>query len=161
MLGGAVSAFMRVFDALWLAAWCAADPGPMAFRNERIGPGSANGSRKCAPDDRLSSATAMHRRESAAPRPEHDSETQVVCEIASVWIWFAGSIFIDRCKKYLTRRANHLHIFTIATSLSPRREAGGGLFQFGGGSHSQRQLVLKPHADAPDQFAPGPRAGQE
>jgi len=23
----AISAFTRVFDALWLAAWCAADPG--------------------------------------------------------------------------------------------------------------------------------------
>jgi len=27
MLRSAVSAFTRVFDALWLAAWCAADPG--------------------------------------------------------------------------------------------------------------------------------------
>jgi len=27
MLRSATSAFTRVFDALWLAAWCAADPG--------------------------------------------------------------------------------------------------------------------------------------
>jgi hypothetical protein len=27
MLRSAISAFTRVFDALWLAAWCAADPG--------------------------------------------------------------------------------------------------------------------------------------
>src|SRR5216683_2347918 len=29
MLRSAMSAFTRVFDALWFAAWCAADPGPM------------------------------------------------------------------------------------------------------------------------------------
>jgi hypothetical protein len=29
MLRSAISAFTRVFDALCLAAWCAADPGPM------------------------------------------------------------------------------------------------------------------------------------
>jgi len=28
MLRSAISAFTRVFDALFLAAWCAADPGP-------------------------------------------------------------------------------------------------------------------------------------
>jgi hypothetical protein len=28
MLRSAISAFTRVFDALCLAAWCAADPGP-------------------------------------------------------------------------------------------------------------------------------------
>jgi hypothetical protein len=27
MLRSAMSAFTRVFDALWFAAWCAADPG--------------------------------------------------------------------------------------------------------------------------------------
>jgi hypothetical protein len=27
MLRNAISAFTRVFDAPWLAAWCAADPG--------------------------------------------------------------------------------------------------------------------------------------
>ena len=30
MLRSAISAFTRVFDALWLAAWCAADPGSIA-----------------------------------------------------------------------------------------------------------------------------------
>jgi len=30
MLRNAISAFTRVFDALCLAAWCAADPGPTA-----------------------------------------------------------------------------------------------------------------------------------
>jgi hypothetical protein len=39
---------------------------------------------------------------------------------------------VDRCKKDLTRRANQLHIFIIATSLSPRREIGGGLFLLDG-----------------------------
>ena len=29
MLRSAISAFTRVFDALFLAAWCAADPGPI------------------------------------------------------------------------------------------------------------------------------------
>ena len=29
MQRNAISAFTRVFDALWLAAWCAADPGSM------------------------------------------------------------------------------------------------------------------------------------
>jgi hypothetical protein len=31
MLRNAISAFTRVFDALWLAAWCAADPGSILF----------------------------------------------------------------------------------------------------------------------------------
>jgi hypothetical protein len=30
MLRSAISAFTRVFDALWLAAWCTADPGSIA-----------------------------------------------------------------------------------------------------------------------------------
>jgi hypothetical protein len=47
---------------------------------------------------------------------------------------------VEHRKKDLTRRANQLHIFIIATSLSPRREIGGGLFQFEW-LHSQRQMV--------------------
>jgi hypothetical protein len=39
MLRSAISAFTRVFDALWLAAWCAADPGPIVEQD--VGPGSA------------------------------------------------------------------------------------------------------------------------
>ena len=49
----AVSAFTRVFDALWFAAWCAADPGPIEAQAS-VGPGSA-----------------AHRRRGAAPRPGH------------------------------------------------------------------------------------------
>jgi hypothetical protein len=30
MLRSAISAFTRVFDALWFAAWCAADPGSIS-----------------------------------------------------------------------------------------------------------------------------------
>jgi hypothetical protein len=30
MLRSAISAFARVFEALWLAAWCAADPESIA-----------------------------------------------------------------------------------------------------------------------------------
>jgi hypothetical protein len=38
MLRSAISAFTRVFDALCLAAWCAADPGSITVV---MGPGSA------------------------------------------------------------------------------------------------------------------------
>jgi hypothetical protein len=40
MLRSAISAFTRVFDALCLAVWCAADPGPMfhAVSNVFVGP---------------------------------------------------------------------------------------------------------------------------
>jgi hypothetical protein len=38
MLRSAISAFTRVFDALWLPAWCAADPGPDATQHERCDP---------------------------------------------------------------------------------------------------------------------------
>src|ERR1700716_2260479 len=53
MLRSAISAFTRVFDALCLAAWCAADPG--SIRRGSLGPGCA-----------------VHRRRDAAPRPGHD-----------------------------------------------------------------------------------------
>ncbi len=39
-LRSAISAFTRVFDALWIAAWCAADPGPI-WCGGSVGPGSA------------------------------------------------------------------------------------------------------------------------
>jgi len=39
MLRNAISAFTRVFDALCLAAWCAADRGPSCW--PRMDPGSA------------------------------------------------------------------------------------------------------------------------
>jgi hypothetical protein len=38
MLRGAISAFTRVYDALWR---CAADPGPMRRVHRLVGPGSA------------------------------------------------------------------------------------------------------------------------
>jgi hypothetical protein len=41
----------------------------------------------------------------------------------------------------LTRRANHRHTFNIAKIKSPRREAGRGLFDSGGGGIS-RSLSL-------------------
>jgi len=61
MLRSAISAFTRVFDALWR---CAADPGstPNTLR--------VHGSRLCGaswPGD------APHRRENAVPRPGHDA----------------------------------------------------------------------------------------
>jgi hypothetical protein len=34
MLRSAISAFTRVFDALWFAAWCAADPGSILVNYE-------------------------------------------------------------------------------------------------------------------------------
>jgi hypothetical protein len=40
MLRNAISAFTRVFDALCLAAWCAADPGSIVFGGV-MSPGSA------------------------------------------------------------------------------------------------------------------------
>jgi hypothetical protein len=39
MLRSAISAFTRVFDALCLAARCAADPGPIVL--DHMGPGAA------------------------------------------------------------------------------------------------------------------------
>jgi hypothetical protein len=36
MLRSAISAFTRVFDALCLAAWCAAGPGSMAVDGSRL-----------------------------------------------------------------------------------------------------------------------------
>jgi hypothetical protein len=36
LLRSAISAFTRVFDALWLAAWCAANPGAILFNDEWV-----------------------------------------------------------------------------------------------------------------------------
>jgi hypothetical protein len=54
MLRSAVSAFTRVFDALCLAAWCAADPGPI-----------------CTPQIRRSRLCGAAQKKRAAPRPGH------------------------------------------------------------------------------------------
>src|SRR5216683_7712067 len=56
MLRSAISAFTRVFDALWLAAWCAADPGSIL---------TTNGSRFCGAP-----------RRGAAPRPGHERSSR-------------------------------------------------------------------------------------
>src|SRR5712671_2414464 len=52
MLRSAVSAFTRVVDRLWLAAWCAADPGPVTVKLW---------------------VPAVRNSTSAAPRPGHDA----------------------------------------------------------------------------------------
>jgi hypothetical protein len=59
MLRSAVSAFTRVFDALCLAAWCAADPGPIAAPWKYWVP-ALRSSAKCA------------------PRPGHDASREAV-----------------------------------------------------------------------------------
>jgi hypothetical protein len=46
-LRGAISAFTRVFNALWLAAWCAAERGSRTV--EEVGPGSAEQRKRAAP----------------------------------------------------------------------------------------------------------------
>jgi hypothetical protein len=51
-LRGAISSFTRVFDALWLAAWCAAEPGSMLL--------GQRGSRLCAPKARITNGGRFH-----------------------------------------------------------------------------------------------------
>src|ERR1700686_1563168 len=82
MLRSAISAFTRGFDALWLAAWCAADPGSTSHTDTlaRLGPGSAEQrTGRCGACHRARvRATRWHRRESGAPRPGHDNPHIIV-----------------------------------------------------------------------------------
>jgi hypothetical protein len=59
MLRNAISAFTRVFDALWLAAWCAANLGSILFNDEWV--------RLCGAAHR----TMLRIAGGAAPRPGH------------------------------------------------------------------------------------------
>jgi len=57
MLRNAISAFTRVFDALWLAPWCAADPGYIWFNDEWVRRcGATQRTRRCC-----ASPGALHR----------------------------------------------------------------------------------------------------
>jgi len=61
MLRNAISAFTRVFDALWLAPWCAADPGYILFNDEWVPALRRNATHR----------TMLRIAGGAAPRPGH------------------------------------------------------------------------------------------